>query len=213
MIHSFITFIENIIIPMGWMGVFFAEILEEVIVPIPSALVLFTSGFVLLSGETSFEFFKDLLFVITIPGAIGLTIGSLFIYFIGYYGGKPVIEKYGSYLGVSWQEFVDFDEKMNKSQYDEVLFVAARIIPIVPSSLVAIFGGLTRMPLKKYITLTLIGAFIKAMIYGFVGYKVGYLYKQYAEQVGHFEDIGLLIIALSIFVFLSNRVYKKYLKK
>lgn len=198
---------------MGWKGVFFAEIIEEIIVPIPSALVLFTSGFALLKGELSFDFFKDLLFVITIPGAIGLTIGSLFIYFLAYYGGKPVIEKYGGYLGVSWQEFVDFDEKMSKSKYDEVLFIAARIIPIVPSALVAIFGGLTRMPLKKYIVLTLIGAFIKAMIYGFVGYKVGYLYKQYAEQVGHFEDIGLMIIALSIFVFLSNRVYKKYFKK
>lgn len=212
MIHSFITFIENIIIPMGWMGVFFAEILEEVIVPIPSALVLFTSGFILLDGEISPSFFKDLLFVITIPGAIGLTLGSLFIYYLTFYGGKLVIEKYGGYLGVSWQEFVDFDERMNKSKYDEFLFVVSRIVPIVPSSLVAVFGGLTRMPLKKYITLTLVGAFFKAMIYGFVGYKVGYLYKQYAEQVGHFEDIGLVIIFITIMVFLSNRVYKKYFR-
>ncbi len=213
MILSFITFIEQIIIPLGAMGVFFAEILEEVIVPIPSALVLFTSGFVLLNGEISFEFFKDLLFIITIPGAIGLTLGSLVIYFLGYYGGKPVIEKYGSYLGVSWDEFVLFDEKMNKSKYDEVLFVSARIVPIVPSALIAFFGGLTRMPLKKYITLTLIGAFFKAMIYGFVGYKVGHLYKQYAEQIGHYEDIGLIVVVLVVLLFLSNRVYKKYFKK
>ena len=75
-------------IPLGAMGVFFAEIIEEVVVPIPSALVLFTSGFILLSGEVSYEFFKDLIFVITIPGALGLTLGSTVIYYLAYYGGK-----------------------------------------------------------------------------------------------------------------------------
>ncbi len=212
MLHSLITFLEQIVIPLGAFGVFFAEILEEVIVPIPSALILFMSGFLLLQGDFSLNLLKDLIFIITIPGALGLTIGSLFVYYLAFYGGKASIEKYGDYLGIKWQEVVDFDEKMNKSKYDEILFVLARIIPIVPSALVAVFGGLTRMPLKKYLVLTFVGALVKSMLYGFVGYKVGYLYKQYAEQVSKFEKIGLIIIAVSVILFILNRVYKKYFK-
>lgn len=210
MIHSFITFIEQVVIPFGAIGVFFAEIIEEIIVPIPSALVLFTSGFILLQGEISFNLFRDLIFIITIPGAIGLTIGSTFIYYLGYKGGKPFIEKYGKYFDVRWQEVLEFDEKLNNSKYDEYIFVFARIIPLVPSSVIAMFAGVTRMPIKKYLFLTLIGATIKSFIYGFVGYMVGDLYKEYAEQISRFEDIGLGLVALTFFGFISYRLYKKY---
>ncbi len=213
MIHSFITFIEQIVIPFGAFGVFFAEIIEEIVVPIPSALVLFTSGFILLQGEISYEFFKDLIFIITIPGAVGLTLGSTFIYYLGYKGGKPFIEKYGKYFEVSWQEVLDFDEKLNKSKYDEYIFVFARILPLVPSSVIAMFAGVTRMPLKKYLTLTLIGAIIKSFVYGYVGYKVGDLYRVYAEKISKFENIGLVFIFLSGVIFIAYRIYTRRYKK
>ncbi|KND49969.1 MAG: hypothetical protein AB198_01450 [Parcubacteria bacterium C7867-003] len=210
MIHSFITFIEQVVLPWGALGVFCAEIIEEVIVPIPSALVLLSSGFIFLKGDFSIEILKTLLFVIAIPGALGLTLGSLIIYYLSYFGGKPFIEKFGSFLGIEWQEVLDFDEKMNKSKYDEFLFVFARIIPVVPSSLVAIFSGVTRMPVKKYTILTLVGSFIKALIYGFVGYWVGDLYRSYAEQIAGIEKAGLFGFALIFILFISYRIYKKY---
>lgn len=213
MIHSFITFIEQIVIPFGSLGVLLAEIIEEIIVPIPSALVLFTSGFILLQGEVSYDFFKDLIFVITLPGAVGLTLGSTFIYYLGYKGGKPFIEKYGKYFEVSWQEVLDFDEKLNKSKYDEYIFVFARIIPLVPSSVIAMFAGVTRMPIRKYLLLTLIGAIIKSFIYGFIGYKVGYLYKEYAENITKFENVGLILIFISGVLFISFRIYKRRFAK
>jgi membrane protein DedA with SNARE-associated domain len=213
MIHSFITFIEQIVIPFGGLGVFLAEVIEEVIVPIPSALVLFTSGFILLQGETSFSFFRDLVFIITIPGAVGLTLGSTFIYFLGYKGGKPFIEKYGKYFEVSWQEVLDFDERLNKSKYDEYIFVFARIVPFVPSSVIAMFAGVTRMPLKKYLIFTFIGATIKSFIYGYIGYEVGDLYRVYAESIGKFENLGLILIFILGVFFIGYRVYTRKFKK
>ncbi len=212
MIQSFITFIEQVVIPYGALGVFFAEVIEEIIVPIPSALVLFTAGFVLLKGTVSFELLRNLIFVIAIPGALGLTLGSTFVYYLSYYGGKPFIIKYGSYLGISWQEILDFDEKMNKSVYDEYVFVLARTIPIVPSSLIAVFAGVTRMPIKKYLILTFIGSIIKAATYAYVGYRVGELYQVYAEKIGQYEDMGLTLIIFVMATFFSYRIYKKYSK-
>lgn len=212
MIHTIISFIEKIVIPFGPFGVFFAEIIEEVIVPIPSAMVLFTAGFVLLKGDLSLSLIKDLIFVITLPASLGLTLGSLVIYSLGFYGGKPFIEKYGKFIDVSWQGVLDFDEKLNNSKYDELLFVMARIIPIVPSSLLAIFGGVTRMPVRKYIILTFLGSLLKALIYGFVGYKVGDLYSVYAEKVASLEGVGLKVVVAVFISFVGYKIYKKYKK-
>lgn len=213
MVHSFIQFIEQIILPLGAIGVFLAEIIEEIIVPIPSALVLLTSGFILLKGDVSIELFRNLLLVIAVPGALGLTLGSLLIYYLSYYGGKTFIEKYGNFLGITWEEVVKFDERMSKSKYDEVIFIFARIAPLVPSSLLTIFSGVTRMPIKKYIILTFSGSFIKAIIFGFIGYKVGDLYYEYAEKISEIENYGFIIISILFAGFIFYRVYKKYLKK
>ncbi len=68
MIHSFINFIEQIVLPMGALGVFFAEIIEEVVVPIPSALVLLTSGFIFLKGDFGIEILKSLVLFLVLSG-------------------------------------------------------------------------------------------------------------------------------------------------
>lgn len=99
---------------------------------------------------------------------------------------------------------------MNKSKYDEFLFVFARIIPVVPSSLVAIFSGVTRMPVRKYTVLTLVGSFIKAIVYGLVGYLVGDLYRTYAYKIADIEKAGLIVFALIFILFIIYRIYKKY---
>jgi membrane protein DedA with SNARE-associated domain len=212
MIHSFINFIEQIVLPMGALGVFFAEIIEEVVVPIPSALVLLTSGFIFLKGDFGIEILKSLFFTIAIPGALGLTLGSLVIYYLSFYGGKPLIEKFGTFFGIEWKEVLEFDEKMNKSKYDEFLFVFARIVPVVPSSLVAIFSGVTRMPVRKYVVLTLVGSFIKAIAYGLVGYLVGDLYRTYALKIAEIEKYGLIGFAIVFTFFILYRIYRKYYK-
>jgi membrane protein DedA with SNARE-associated domain len=209
MIHSFITFIEQIVLPMGALGVFLAEVIEEIVVPIPSALVLLASGFIFLRGDLTIDLISKLIFIIAIPAALGLTLGSLFIYAFSFYGGKPFIEKFGNFLGIKWEDILVFDEKMNKTNYDEYIFVFARIIPIVPSSLIAIFAGVTRVPLRKYILLTLVGSFIKAIIYGFSGYLVGDLYSTYALKIAEVEKWGLALIVLILLAYILYRAYRK----
>lgn len=204
---------EQIILPLGVFGVFLAEVIEEIIVPIPSALVLLTSGFIFLEGDISVALFSDLILKVAIPASLGLTLGSLIVYYFAYYGGKIVIDKYSSFLGITWQDVTNFEEKMNKSKYDEYLFVFLRVVPIVPSSLIAVFSGVTRMPIKKYFTLTLFGSFLKALLLGFVGYKVGDLYREYAEQISKIEDTSLKIILILFVGFILYRVYRKYFNK
>ena len=48
--------------------------------------------------------FLKLFIYIVLPAALGVTVGSLFVYAIAYFAGKPFLERWGKYLGISWED-------------------------------------------------------------------------------------------------------------
>lgn len=209
MIQSFINFIQAQIIPLGGWGVFIASILEEVITPIPSALVILGSGFLLIPGGFSWFSLLKLITIVVLPAALGVTIGSLFIYTIAYYAGKPVLEKWGKWLGISWSDVTKLQDKFSKGYFDEVSLVIVRSIPLIPTVAVTAFCGLVRFPLKTYLICTFIGSVIRSAILGFIGWQVGELYVRYAKIFAIFENVILVLIVLGLATFLYWRLNKK----
>lgn len=209
MIHFVIQMLENVVRPWGWFGVFLAEVIEEIIVPIPSAMILLGSGFIFLKGSVSWAFVGTLFFTVVIPATLGLTLGSLVIYGLAYKGGKPFLDKYGKWLGVGWSDVEYVTKKFETGVFDEWTMVLARVFPLIPSVLIAAFCGVTRMPYKKYIILTLIGAFFKSLLLSLVGWQVGELYIKYADVIGHIENTTLLLIIGSCIAFVVYRKSKQ----
>lgn len=208
MIESFVTFIQNTVFHWGALGVFLAEFIEEVIVPIPSAVILLGSGFIFLKGDFwTLSFMKDLFFVVVIPASFGLTLGSIFIYKLVYIFEKPFLDKFGKLLSVSQGDIDKMNEKLNKGKFDEFFIVIARVIPLVPSVLLAVFCGIIKMPFKKYFTLTIIGAFFRALLLSIVGFVVGDIYTKYASFISSIESIVLYSIVILSLCFI---VYRKY---
>ncbi len=205
MIHTILALLEQYIITLGGFGVFAAEVIEEVIVPIPSAVILLGSGFLFLKGPLTLSLLSTLFFTIVIPASIGLTLGSLVIYGLAYKGGKPFLEKYGHLLGVGWSDVEAINQKFTEGVFDEWSLILARVFPIIPSVLIAVFAGVTRMDIKKYTILTLIGAFFKALLLGIIGWQVGGLYIKYADVIGRVENTVFAITILSILGFIAYR--------
>jgi membrane protein DedA with SNARE-associated domain len=50
--------------------------------------------------------------MISVPEALGVTLGSFVTYSLGYFGGKPAIEKFGKYFGLSWNSVQKFHNKL-----------------------------------------------------------------------------------------------------
>lgn len=209
MIETVIHLLELYIIPLGGFGVFAAEVIEEVIVPIPSAVILLGSGFLFLKGAFSVSLVSTLLFTIVIPATLGLTLGSLVIYGFAYKGGKPFLDRFGTWIGVSWADIESIQRKFEEGTFDEWTFILARVFPVVPSVLIAVFCGLTRMPIRKYITLTLVGAFFKAFFLAIIGWQVGTLYLKYANVIGHIENTVFALIILGTVGFVVYRKFKR----
>ena len=209
MITTIIQLLEHLVLPLGGVGVFAAEVIEEVIVPIPSAVILLGSGFLFLKGSFSLTFLTTLLFTVVIPAALGLTLGSLVIYWLAYKGGKPFLDRYGKWLGVGWKDVESITQKFQSGTFDEWTMVLARVFPVIPSVLIAVFCGVTRMPYKKYTALTFVGAFFKALLLGLIGWQVGELYIRYADIIGHIENATLGLILIGFLSFVVHRKLKR----
>lgn len=198
MITSLIATIESALLPLGGVGVFAASLLEEVLAPIPSALVQMGAGFFLLPETVSGEFVFDLIVTVTIPAALGVTIGSLLVYFIAYYAGKPALERWGHWFGLSWSDVERGRERFQGGHKDSITLFVLRTIPIVPSVAISAVCGLIRMRLAKYFLYTFLGTLVRASGLAIVGWQLGELYHEYAALIDEFETYILVVLVVIV---------------
>ena len=85
------VFINSVIGATGYSGVALLMAIESACIPLPSELIMPFAGYLVFTGR-----FK-LLWVAT-AGALGCNLGSLVAYEIGYYGGRPLVERYGRWI-------------------------------------------------------------------------------------------------------------------
>lgn len=204
-------YLQNFFIDYGSLGVFLGCFIEEVIAPIPSTLIILGSSFFIMQGAPiSIESVFSLILYVAIPAAAGMTIGSLFLYAIGYYIGKPFITRWGKYMGFSWENVEQTRDKFAESKNDEITLFSLRAIPVVPSIAISTFCGIIRYGIKNYIAITFLGSIVRATILGFIGWQFGRFYVKIADQLAIYEDI---IIILFVIVIIGYILYLKFIKK
>jgi len=99
----------------GYIGVFFILLLENIGIPFPAETTLTISGFEWTKGVFKF---LPLLFA----AGIGNIVGSTIAYWIGYLLGRPVIVRFGQYIGITEERLDVADKKFAKFQSAIVLF-------------------------------------------------------------------------------------------
>src|SRR5947209_10782324 len=85
------VFISHVVAATGYGGIMLLMAIESACVPLPSELIMPFAGYLVYLGT-----FK-LLWVATV-GALGCNLGSLVAYEIGFYGGRPLVERYGRWI-------------------------------------------------------------------------------------------------------------------
>ena len=158
---------------LGPLGVFIGVMIETFIAPIPSPLVPMAAGAILTIGLDPVQAILVILFSVMFVGALAATIGSFFAYGIAYFGGYPIIERYGKYLGTSIEEIEYTRQSLEKSSRDEIYLFTARAIPIVPLSVVSLLYGALRADPKRYTLFTFLGCLPRYLVLGITGWLLG----------------------------------------
>ncbi len=210
MFTEVIQFLEAFIITYGSLGIFLGSILEEIIAPIPStAVIMGSSFFIMENSQFSFQSFEKLFLYIALPAAAGVTIGSLVIYGIVYQVGRPFVDRWGKYIGLSWNEIEKTEKKYSKNNLMDLSIFTTRALPIVPSVVISAFCGFVKYDIKRYVTVTFLGTLVRAFILGFTAWQFGNFYRQIESELAISEElviIGLIIVVVGVII------YKKYKK-
>jgi len=205
----FIGFIQNNLIPLGGWGVFLATFLAQIIPPISTPVLVIASGVFFLPDSISIDFFKSLIFVIALPAASGITIGSLFLYSIGFFLGKPFLERWGKFFKLSWDDVLKLEKKFESSYWDEAALFGLRAFPIIPTSSISLVCGLIRFKLSSYLFFTFLGTFVKVLMLAPLGWQASIFYHNYVSLIGGLEALGLVIVFVVVSVFVFYKIFRK----
>lgn len=214
MIETLILSIIDWVQALGWFGVFLGSVLEEIIPPIPSTLTQLTYGAILFKGATlNALLIGKAILLVGIPAACGVLVGSLPFYAAGYFLGKPFIDRFGKWLGVSWDSITELEQKFHQNHWDDVIFTGLRATPIIPSIVLSIGPGVLRLPLRTYIIGTLIGTFIRASVMGSVGAVIGSQLGTLAETLDKLGTIGTIVFGITALVVVAGYLRTQHKKR
>ena len=157
------AWIQGVISAMGYPGIALLMGIESACIPLPSEVIMPFAGSLVPSGRFT-------LFGCGLAGAIGCVLGSIPAYYAGYYGGRPLILKYGRYVLLS-AEHLDWADRFFARRGDITVFIA-RLLPVV-RTFIAFPAGVAKMPMGKFVVYTFVGSFPWCLGLAWLGAKLG----------------------------------------
>lgn len=171
---------------------------ESSILPLPSEVIIPPAA---ASGKFS-------VIGIVIAGTLGSWIGAAAMYWIARVGGRPLLARYGGYVGIS-QEKIAGAERWSTKFGSMGIFIS-RLLPVV-RHLIGIPAGIVRMDFRLFSLFTVLGSAIWCSILCWVGIKMGQdekLMKGELRQITLWLAGAVLILG-GIYYFFVHRHMKK----
>ncbi|HZY61568.1 MAG TPA: DedA family protein [Edaphobacter sp.] len=195
-INFLLPYITGLIAAIHYPGVALLMAIESACIPLPSEIIMPFAGYVVYQGKLS-------LFWVATAGAIGCNIGSFVAYWVGAYGGRPMIERYGRYVLLSHHD-LDRAERFF-ARYGSITVLVGRLLPVV-RTFIALPAGIARMSQVRFHIYTFIGSWPWCFALAYAGMMAGENWNDphsLLRRVLHKADFAvlfLIIIAVVWFV-------------
>ncbi|MGB8932225.1 MAG: DedA family protein [Anaeromyxobacteraceae bacterium] len=157
------VFTTGVISSMGYGGIVLLMGIESACIPLPSEIIMPFAGFLVFKGQFT-------LHGAALAGAIGCVAGSIPAYYLGKFGGRPLIERYGRYVLISHHE-LDLADRLF-TRWGQWVVLGARLLPVI-RTFIAFPAGVSRMPMGRFIAFTFVGSYPWCLALAWVGMKLG----------------------------------------
>jgi len=179
------NFIINTISATGYLGITMLMAIESAAIPLPSEIIMPFSGYLVSQGNFNFWW-------VSIWGAIGNVLGSVVAYAVGFWGGRPLVEKYGKYVLIRKHELDRADSWFKNYGQSTVFF--SRLLPAV-RTFISLPAGMAKMNLSKFVLYTFAGSFPWSVGLTYVGYRLGGEWERIRSYFHRFDlVIGLVVL-------------------
>ncbi len=147
----------------GYFGVFLLMAAQSACIPLPSEVIMPVAGFALAHSQWE-------LIVLATLASIASNIGSIPAYWVGARGGRPMVERYGSYLLLSRHDLDRVDAFF--ARFGSFAVLIGRMLPII-RTFIAFPAGVAKMNQVKFHVYTFIGSWPWCYALAWVGMKLG----------------------------------------
>jgi membrane protein DedA with SNARE-associated domain len=196
--QDLLTFVKNFLTSVGYPGVFVLMMIEGFGIPIPSELTMPFSGFLASSaGGNKFSLIPAI-----VVGAAGEVTGGVLAYWLGYFGGRRALERYGRFVLISADELERGESWFGR--YGDWIVLGTRLLPAI-RSFIALPAGVVRMPFWRFLIYGAIGSAIWCTVLVLIGHALGQNWNSVSSSLRKYDVI--IIVALVLLV--SFALYKR----
>lgn len=183
----------------GHVGVFLAMAFESACIPLPSEVTLPLAGYMAYMG-------KGTVLSMAVTGTLGCLFGSLLAYVVGYFGGRPLVIKYGKYVFLSEKELERTDRFFEK--HGEITIFFSRLLPVV-RTFISLPAGISRMNVFKFSLLTVLGSFPWCLLFVYLGHKMGENWITIEEKFKGLDYAVAAVIVAGVIYFIYKKVKER----
>jgi membrane protein DedA with SNARE-associated domain len=189
---------------VGYVGVALAVALETIVAPIPSEVILPMAGWKISQSATDPNVLEPLTglpwnFPLAILLATaGSLVGALVGYYIGAWGGRPILDRYGKYVGIGAEDLDRADRWFGRWGSWAVFF--GRMVPLV-RTFVSYPAGISRMPMGRFLVFSALGSLPWNAALIFAGFVVGENYPQIEAALKPYEYLVYVVVLVAVAYF------------
>lgn len=182
----------------GYPGIAFLMALESACIPLPSELIMPVAGSlttIALVGQAQHGAMN--IHLVSLAGALGCAIGSAIAYWVGAFGGREFVFKYGKYILLRRKD-IESSDRWFQRQGMAAVFIS-RLLPVV-RTFISLPAGIARMPFWKFLILSFVGSVPWCY---FLAY-IGVLFANHLEDLKkyfHGADLVIGILLAAGFVY------------
>lgn len=193
--------VVNFIDTIGYAGIFLAMLIEGILTPIPSELIMPFAGYLAESGRFN-------LILVIIVASVGAATGAAVAYYLAKFLGRAFVLRYGKYIGLNEGSL----DKANNwfEKYGSYGVLIGHALPGI-RSIISFPAGLADMNIKKFLVFTFIGAAVWNSVLASAGYLLGENYSMIEDffEQAHIDVIIIGVLALALAAYFIFRHYKK----
>jgi membrane protein DedA with SNARE-associated domain len=194
----------NFLYNYSYFAVFVLCFVSSMGLPVGSELAIIgggalASGEVHKLGQAGNEVFHLSIVVVIVLAASGEILGSLAGYLIGYFGGRPLVDRFGKYVLLTHKDLDRAEAWFDR--HGEPLVLFGRFIPLL-RSFVSFAAGLAEMAFAKFLLFTAIGCALWSTALALLGYSLGHSYDSVQKSfsyAGYVVAVGAVIAVAFLF--------------
>jgi membrane protein DedA with SNARE-associated domain len=183
-ISALAAFIIAVISKTGYLGVMLLMGIESACIPLPSEVIMPFAGYLVYRGQFN-------LFLAATAGALGCNLGSIVAYEIGRYGGRPLVERYGSYIFMGHHELERAEQFFQR--FGAAAVFIGRLLPVI-RTFIALPAGIGKMPRIRFHIYTFVGSWPWCFALAWVGMKLGERWETDPRLKAWFHRLDAVIV-------------------